>query len=279
MANTLLLGTMNNVEDSENQSRIAPTPLKSPDSERSQFFDLSPPISSSKDIKIEDLARRLFSSEHLLFILHNHALFQKFSNFITQFKPHLVPTLIRYLETIKAMKAIEYANAVAQKIRRPSSTSFCEVSKAQAAVLDVEFDHYSTQELALLVKEALPAWVAYNLTNVVLECLVNDMTGHRVPALQDLVGNLAEVFCLTDPSVHDNPIVYATEGKLHCIHMFYARLCPDDTGQNFIEPLNMGQDMQLTAIADSFKAQAQTKMLYFECQKLSPVDKKLTKFY
>ncbi|KAB8296119.1 hypothetical protein EYC80_008912 [Monilinia laxa] len=205
---------MDNVEDSENRSQVASTPLESPDSERSQFFDLSPPISSSKDIKIEDLARRLFSSEHLLFILHNHALFQKFSNFITRFKPHLVPTLIRYLETVKAIKAIEYANAVAQKIRWPhqlSSTSFCEMSRAQAAILDVQFDDYSTKELALLVKEALPAWVTYNLSNVVFDCVAKDITGHRVSALQDWVGNLAEVFCLTDPSVHDNPIVYATE--------------------------------------------------------------------
>ncbi|PBP17489.1 white collar, partial [Diplocarpon rosae] len=34
-----------------------------------------------------------------------------------------------------------------------------------------------------------------------------------IPILRDLVGDLAEVFCLTDPSVHDNPIIFASQGR------------------------------------------------------------------
>ncbi|ESZ98384.1 non-specific serine/threonine protein kinase [Sclerotinia borealis F-4128] len=211
LANTLLSDAMNSIEDSEDQSRVASAPLKTPDSEKSQFFDLHPPVSRSSNVKIEDLAKRLFSEEHLLFILHDHALFQKFSIFMNRFRPHLVPILVRYLEMTKAMKAIEYANAVARKIRWPSHADLRKFSRVQAAAVDVQFDDYSTKELILLVKEALPAWVTYNLTNIVVDCVEKDITGHRVPLLQDLVGNLAEVFCLTDPSVHDNPIVYATE--------------------------------------------------------------------
>lgn len=35
-----------------------------------------------------------------------------------------------------------------------------------------------------------------------------------MPAIRDMVGSLAEVFCLTDPGLPDNPIIYASEGKL-----------------------------------------------------------------
>lgn len=44
---------------------------------------------------------------------------------MNRFKLHLVPTLVRYLEMTKAMKAIEYANAVARKIQWPSHKDFC----------------------------------------------------------------------------------------------------------------------------------------------------------
>lgn len=80
------------------------------------------------------------------------------------------------------------------------SADFCKFSVLQAAAIDVRFDDYSQ-------KEALPAWVTYNLTNTVVDCAAKDIKGHKIPVLQDLVGNLAEVFCLTDPSIHDNPII------------------------------------------------------------------------
>lgn len=138
-----------------------------------------------------------------------------------------MPTLIRYLEMTKAMKAIEYANAVARKIRWPSHTDFCKFSTVQAAAIDVRFHDYATKELSLLVNEALPVWVTYNLTNIVIDCVSKDITGNEVPALQDLVGNLAEVFCLTDPSLHANPIIYATEGKPRHVHVLYLETYTD----------------------------------------------------
>lgn len=235
LSDTLLSNAVGSMENEE-PARPA-TPMRTPDSTKSQFFDLKPPIPHTGNGKIEDLAKRLFSDEHLLFILQDHALFQKFSMFINRFRPHLVPTLVRYLEMRKAMKAIEYANAVARNVPWPSHTDFCKFSTVQAAALDVRFDDYAAKELSLLVKEALPAWVTHNLTNIVIECVAKDITGHGMPALQDLVGNLAEVFCLTDPSVHDNPIIYASEGRLP-ISLERRQLTKS---QNSIGPLSMGQ--------------------------------------
>jgi hypothetical protein len=189
------------------------------------FFDLRPPQSNASHVKLEDLVKRLFSHEHLHFIIADQALFYRFCIFVNRFKPYLAPTLVRYLEMRKAMKAIEYANAVARKIRWPSHTDHCKFSKLSAATTDVRFDDYANTELRLLCTEVLPAFITHSLVSFTVDLVARDITGDAVPVMQDLVGNLAEIFCLTDPSLPDNPIIYASEGKYssHCVPV--KRLC------------------------------------------------------
>jgi hypothetical protein len=181
--------------------------------ESAAFFDLAPPLSTASHVKVEEVMKKLVSEEHLQFILGDHALFYRFSTFLNRYKSHLVPTLIRYLEMRKAMKSIEYANAIARTIRWPTHTDYSKFSRVQAACTDVRFEDYAARELLLLCSEALSAFVTYTLISVVTDFVGKDMTGQSVPIIQDLVGNLAEVFCLTDPSVHDNPIIFASEGR------------------------------------------------------------------
>lgn len=61
--------------------------------------------------------------------------------------------------------------------------------------------------------------LAKHADNLSLDCVSKDITGQAIPVVRDLVGNLAEVFCLTDPSVHDNPIIFASEGKCNTFHI------------------------------------------------------------
>jgi hypothetical protein len=179
----------------------------------SSFFDLQPPHHPANHVKLEDVMSRLFSEEHLHFILGDHTLFYRFSSFLNNYRPHLVPTLIRYLEMRKAVKAIEYANSVMRRIRWPSHTDYCKFSRLQAATLDVRFEDYAARELLLLCTEALPAFITDTVVGVVSQCVEQDITSRAIPVIRDLVGNLAEVFCLTDPSIHDNPIIFASEGN------------------------------------------------------------------
>jgi len=79
--------------------------------------------------------------------------------------------------------------------------------------MDMRFAEYAAKELSLLCSEALPAFITHTLVGVVTECVAKDITGQGIPALQDLVGNLAEVFCLTDPSQPDHPMIFASEGN------------------------------------------------------------------
>ena len=194
----------------------------------SGFFDLHPPSSSAKDVKVEDLVKQMFSADHLHFILGDRVLFYKFSTFLNRFKPNLVPTLIRYMEMRKAMKAIEYANSVARKIRWPSQTDYTKFARVQAASADVRFEDYAGGELSLLRTDALQAFVTFTLVGTVVDLVAKDITDNSAPVMQDLVENLAEVFCLTDPSVHDNPIIYASEGSHNFISSGAFHLSPGD---------------------------------------------------
>lgn len=111
------------------------------------------------------------------------------------------------------MKAIDYANSIVRTIRWPSHTDSCKFTRVHAASTDVQFVDYAARELLLLCTEALPAFITHTCTGVVTVCVGKDINGQPIPITRDLVGNLAEVFCLTDPSIHDNPIIFASEGK------------------------------------------------------------------
>lgn len=182
------------------QDTIETSPLSSTaqDSTDPAFFDLQAPPTSTTNVKIEDVMRRLFSEEHLHFILGDHTWLSRFSSFLNKYRSNLVPTLVRYLEMRKAIQAIEYANCVAKSIRWPSHTDFVKFSRVQASSVDARFEDYAARELALLCSEALPLFVTHTLVGVISDCIIKDITGQSVPVIQDLVGDLAEVYCLTE---------------------------------------------------------------------------------
>lgn len=183
-----------------------------PKADDSTFFELHPPPSKAKEEKLEYLAERLFSEDHLQFILRDHSLFSQLSVFVNNFMPQHAPTLVRYLEIEKALKAIEYANAVASKIRWAAPKDYYKVSRLPAATADTHFKEHAKKDLKVLHTEVLPAFITHNLVNIVVDCVTRDITTQAIPVIMDLVGKLAEVFCLTDPSLEDNPIIYASDG-------------------------------------------------------------------
>lgn len=177
-------------------------------------FDLKAPPPPQKEKTIEGLSERLFSEDHLRLILGDQAQYVRFTNYLNKWKPHSVPTLIRYLETQKAIKAVEYANAVADTLR-PLPGEYQNFPCA-AAMVDNRFEARSRKALNELVVEALPAYITHCLIKITTESLVKQITGLETPLMKELVFGLAEVFCLSDPSLKDNPIVYASEGTSLC---------------------------------------------------------------
>lgn len=185
-----------------------PGPQTKRSSDDVQNFDLKPPPPNIKVKHIDHLSEKLFSGDHLRVVLKDPNFFLRFTAFLNRYQPRSAPILVRYLEAQKAMKAVEYANALAETMR-PSPGEHS--SPCPAASIDPRFEARSKRSFDTLVNEALPAYVTNSLTKVVTESMVREITGTGMPLMRELVGGLAEVFCLADPSIKDCPIVYASE--------------------------------------------------------------------
>ncbi|KAK0247305.1 hypothetical protein LTS09_017552 [Friedmanniomyces endolithicus] len=169
-------------------------------------YDLKPPAPSISHDNIEALSERFFSLDHLDVILRDHNLAARFTRFLNQYRPQHAQALTRYRETKKAMAAVEYANAIAEQIlAAPGHPPYV------AATLDEQFEARSSEIAEDLVDDALPAYITHRLVTLVTDTLVKEITGNNAPIMRELIPSLAEVYCVTDPSLRDNPIVYASE--------------------------------------------------------------------
>ncbi|KAL9037880.1 MAG: hypothetical protein Q9214_005506 [Letrouitia sp. 1 TL-2023] len=197
--------SMNSEPSPEDHTEALQTPPDEPHN-----FDLRPPP-PNKPLKFLDrLSDQLFSVEHLQILLRDPSLFMRFTAFLNRYMPQTTPILARYLEAQKAIKAVEYANAVAEAIKPIPGDQSTQTACA-AAALDATFEGRSRKALEHLVNDVLPAYITQSFTKLVTESMVREITGTTMPVMRELVGGLAEVFCLSDPSMRDNPIIYASE--------------------------------------------------------------------
>ena len=174
-------------------------------------FDLKPPPPSRRQaLSLDGLSEKLFSADHLRVILADPSLFMRFTAFLNRYKPECAPLLVQYLEAQKAMKAVEYANALADAMKPLYKTKRDQPACA-AASMNFEFEERALKALSTLVSEALPAYITLCFVKIVTETLVREISGTSLPMMREMVGNLAEVFCLADPSQADTPIIYASE--------------------------------------------------------------------
>ena len=177
-------------------------------------YDLKPPAPSVSQSNLESLAVRFFSVDHLNAILKDPPLASRFAKFLHQYRAQHIPKLNQYFDAKKARAAVEYANAVANQLPVDGDHA-----PYIAATLNARFDGRMKEIVEDLVQDALPAYVTHRLTGLVTESLVKEVTGNNAPVMRELIPSLAEVYCITDPSLPDNPIVYASEGmdiRLEC---------------------------------------------------------------
>lgn len=208
----LNLSTLLDPPNSHNHDDLEDTHTHVPSDENEQDsdgnFDLKPPAPPVSVSNGEALAQQLFSAEHLNLILADRTLNTKFTSFLDKYLPRAKPILARYQATQKAKAAIAYANAITEGLAE-ESPSFR--PRIPTILLDRNFEADLLKAREELLSDALPAYVTHRLVSVVTECLVKEVTGTNAPIMKELVPGLAEVYCLSDPSVQDNPIVYASE--------------------------------------------------------------------
>lgn len=175
-------------------------------------FDLVEPPQEAGNVgmyALEKQAELLLSKEHLTEIFNNSKLLVKFTGFLNSHRPQSIPLLIYYLDALKALRAIKYANAVAEALE-PIAT--CDFTKEVAQQTNNNsLEEKANKAFEILVREDLPAYICYTWIQVVSTSISRRITGTLAPHLREASEGLAEVFCLTDPSRPDNPIVFASE--------------------------------------------------------------------
>lgn len=177
-------------------------------------FDLvAPPAQDDlnhQGFSLEARSLQIFSHEHMRIIFEDPSLLLKFTAFLSTHRPQSVPILIYYLDALKALKAVRYANAIAEALSPIPGHDF--TTDLAPPSVNATLENKANQAFDVMVKEDLPAYVTQMYIQIVSLSISQRITGVLAPHLREASEGLAEVFCLTDPSRPDNPIVFASEG-------------------------------------------------------------------
>lgn len=160
---------------------------------------------------LEKRSELLFCREHLQLILADSTLSLNFTDFLRTYRPDSVPILAYYLDAAKAVKTIRYAEAIIKGLEPIPGHAF--TSETNSATMAWVMEDKADRALDVLVKDDLPAFIAYIYVRTVDVALVDRVTGKEDPGSCGIADGLAEVFVLSDPSRPDNPIVFTSEGE------------------------------------------------------------------
>lgn len=178
-------------------------------------FDIVAPL--RQEPKVYSLAKRsedLFSKEHMGIILGDARLLAQFSHFLASVRPRSLPLLTYYLDADKAIRAIDYANSVAAGLEKKKldgygyGYDFASGPADKVASRTLEAKHDGAFEA--LAREELPMFITHVWIRIVSLSIKQRVMGTMPAHLREASSGLAEVFCLTDPSRHDNPIILAS---------------------------------------------------------------------
>lgn len=186
-------------------------PIGGSDDDPRSFDLVGPPTKGdSEPFSLEKRSGQLFSSDHLRVIFSDPSLLSRFTAFLSEKRPQSVSILVYYLDAMKALKAISYSNAVAQALEHIPGHDF--TARDITSTSNLLLENKATLAFDVLVREDLPAYISHLYVNVVSRSITKRINGTLPPNLREASEGLAEVFCLTDPSRPDNPIVFASEG-------------------------------------------------------------------
>ena len=184
-------------------------------------YDLEAPIDDGTKLQvIETVSDVLLSKDHLQTIFADPNSLLKFTSFLRLYRPKSLPILIYYLDATKALKAVSYASAIAETL--DPIPGHQDLTPVRSVTLNAELKEKATRAFNLLVEYDLPHYVTHMYIRVVKASMINSDTW--VSHSQETSDGFAEVFCLTDPSRPDNPIIFASEGVWMEREMPYRRM-------------------------------------------------------
>lgn len=175
-------------------------------------FELTVPSQApaEKSFNLETRSEQLFSKDHMEAIFRDTPSLLQFTSFLSTHRPKSVPILVYYLDALKATRAIQYANAVAEALEPIEGFDFTE--HPPRSTINAVLEDKAEQAFNVLVRDELPAFITHTFIQHVSVSVQKRVTGTLPLHLREASEGLAEVFCVTDPSRSDNPIIFASEG-------------------------------------------------------------------
>lgn len=177
-------------------------------------FDLVAPYEGD-GVPLHSLERQadlMFCSEHMQVILNNPRYLARFREFLTQERPASFSTLTYYLNASKALKAIQYANALVRLAVDVPTAGIDPAEHPVGLTVNSALEERVKTALDALTAEELPAFITSTCINITGKVVEERVRGTLPAKFQGTSDGLAEVFCLTDPSRPDNPIIFASGG-------------------------------------------------------------------
>lgn len=185
-------------------------PLDEEDLDPGSFDLVAAPAAESRQYSLETRSEQLFSTEHLRVIFADPVLLSRFTSFLGIHRQASIPVLIYYLDAVKALRAIGYSNAVLEALDPIPGYDFTAQKATQTA--NAHLQEKADRAFEVMVRDDLPYYITWVFTQMVSLSIQRRITGTLPVHLREASDGLAEVFCLTDPSRADNPIVFASEG-------------------------------------------------------------------
>lgn len=163
--------------------------------------------------KLERLSKVMFGTEHMLVILNKPRYLARFRGSLLEERPRSISTLTFYLNATKALKALEYANALVRlstDVPPPAVQAVQTDNEAVGLPASKVLERPVEDGLNALAAEELPAFITSMCITITSNIVEERIRGTLAIKFRETSNALAEVFCSTDPWRPDNPIIFAT---------------------------------------------------------------------
>ena len=186
-------------------------------------FDLAAPIKDAGELhSLETLSDLIFAADHLKNIFADPSSLLGFTSFLSACRPKSIPMLMYYLDATEALKALNYSITIAEALEPIPGHDFTSVPTK--TTMNSELEGKVEKAFDVLVHDDLPAFVTQMYVQTVKSSMMRRVMAPSEMSIREVPEGLLEVFCLTDPSRPDNPIVFASEGKYFVMAArFYTR--------------------------------------------------------
>jgi hypothetical protein len=162
-------------------------PLEEEQIEPGSFDLVTPETEGPGAYSLEERSEFLFSAQHLRIIFGDFTLFQRFSTFMSTRRPRSVPLLVYYLDTVKALAAFKYANAISEALEPLDEYDFTRDAAAAPRTENECLERKAEAAFTTLAQEDLPAFITNVWMQFVETSIRSRIVGSMPPSLREYV--------------------------------------------------------------------------------------------